>query len=128
MNRFTWAKTGGYECSSKGDKRFSALFARLEDGRTVEQWYQCDIKGYDPGGIEWRIGKGKPALDKSINLWKAYLNLWVRWATLNPELICELRLRASETNFTLSDRFASSRINQANALSVILNNHQQPLW
>ena len=44
---FSWQRKEGYECSSKGDKRFSALFATMPDGRTIEQWYQCDIKGYD---------------------------------------------------------------------------------
>ena len=35
-----WSRKGGYECSSKGDKRFSALFAVMPDGRTIEQHYQ----------------------------------------------------------------------------------------
>jgi hypothetical protein len=29
-----------YEVSSRGDKRFSALYAKLSDGRTIEQAYQ----------------------------------------------------------------------------------------
>nr|DAN43418.1 MAG TPA: hypothetical protein [Caudoviricetes sp.] len=34
-----YPKTGknNYEVSSKGDKRFSALYATLRDGRTIEQ-------------------------------------------------------------------------------------------
>ena len=47
---YTWSRRGGYECSSKGDKRFSAFTARLPDGRTIEEHYQCDIKSYEPGG------------------------------------------------------------------------------
>ena len=33
--KFQWARfaKGGYECSSKGDKRFSAFYALLSDGR-----------------------------------------------------------------------------------------------
>lgn len=38
-------KNYGYEVSSSGDKRFSALFAKMADGRTIEEHYQCDIKG-----------------------------------------------------------------------------------
>ena len=50
----------GYECSTKGDKRFSAFCAIMPDGRSLEMWYQCDIKGYDIGGTNWRLGKGNP--------------------------------------------------------------------
>lgn len=46
----TWARFGGYDCSTKGDRRFSALVAKMPDGRTIEQWYQCDVKAYDIGG------------------------------------------------------------------------------
>ncbi len=41
--RFKWARYGGYEISSQGDKRFSAFNAILSDGRSIEQWYQCDV-------------------------------------------------------------------------------------
>ena len=47
---FVWQRRGGYEVSSIGDKRFSAMYAVMPDGRTIEQWYQCDLKGYDIGG------------------------------------------------------------------------------
>lgn len=39
-------KSNFYEVSSKGDKRFSAFYARLKDGRTIEEAYQLDVKGY----------------------------------------------------------------------------------
>ena len=58
MPLITWSRFGGYECSSKGDARFSAFRARMPDGRSIEEWYQCDVKGYDPGGTAWRSGKG----------------------------------------------------------------------
>lgn len=38
------------ECHSKGDKRFSALYARLKAGKTIEQYYQ----------YAKRDGEGKP--------------------------------------------------------------------
>lgn len=116
-----WARKGGYECSSKGDVRFSALFARMPDGRTIEEHYQCDVKGYQPGGRNWRLGKGKPPLDKSKDMWQAYLNLWMEWAMHNEELVLELARKAEQSNHTLTDMFASTPVNQARALAEILN-------
>lgn len=51
-----------YEVSSKGDRRFSPLFAKLSDGRTIEEAYQLDIKGYRKFGNDWKLGKGKPPM------------------------------------------------------------------
>lgn len=53
---FTWSRRGGYEVSSKGDKRFSAFNAIMPDGRSIEEIYQCDCKHFDPGGTNWRLG------------------------------------------------------------------------
>lgn len=117
---YKWDRYNGYEVSTKGDKRFSALVAKLPDGRSIEEHYQCDIKGYQPGGTNWRLGKGKPPL-KEIDIWSSYLALWVIWAVMNPNLIEELRNQADKHNKTLCDRFASSDINQARALACILN-------
>lgn len=123
--KVTWAreKPGGYEVSTAGDRRFSALVATLPDGRTIEMWYQCDIKGYQPGGRDWRKGKGKPSLIeyRGNAQYEAYLLLWKMWACLNPELIGELRKQAAKHLLTLTDRFARSPINQARALADILN-------
>ena len=120
MVKFTWQRFGGYECSSKGDKRFSAFTARLRDGRTIEEHYQCDVKGYDPGGKNWKLGKGKPPL-KDVNLYEEYLQLWKYWATDNIPLMRELYHLARKERYILSDRFATSEINQARALADILN-------
>jgi hypothetical protein len=123
---YTWKRYGGYECSSKGDRRFSAFNARLPDGRTIEQHYQCDVKGYDPGGTDWRLGKGKPPLKDMTadQLWHAYLDLWIQWAENNGELIDELRRLASKHGGILSDMFAKTGINQAAALAVVCNNRE----
>lgn len=123
-SRFSWARSGGYEVSSAGDQRFSALFARLEDGRTIEAHYQCDVKGYQPGGSDWKLGKGKPPL-RPVNLWGEYLNLWKRWAAANPDLMRHLREAASTG--VLSDLFASTEVNQAHALATILNAESPPV-
>ncbi len=117
---FAWARfdKNGYELSSAGDKRFSALFARLPDGRTIEEAYQLDVKGYRRFGNDWRIGKGKRPL-KPVDSWKEYRALWFEWAVNNPELITDLRVRAAGK--VLTDRFASTPISQARALADILN-------
>ncbi len=117
---YSWSKARGYEVSSRGDKRFSAFFARLSDGRSIEEHYQCDVKGYDPGGRNWRLGKGKKPL-RDVDLWQEYLSLWKRWAALNPLLIAELRDLARLRGYMLCDRFATTSVNQARALATILN-------
>lgn len=48
VEKFSYARTSNnsYEVSTAGDSRFSALNAKLKDGRTIEEAYQLDIKGY----------------------------------------------------------------------------------
>ena len=48
VEKFSYARTANnsYEVSTAGDSRFSALNAKLKDGRTIEEAYQLDIKGY----------------------------------------------------------------------------------
>lgn len=121
---FKWARKAkpSYEVSSRGDQRFSALFATMPDGRTIEVHYQCDIKGYDVGGKNWLLGKGKPPLNITMDeAWEKYLALWRVWAQNNLPLMRILYRKASENGYTLTDMFASSQVNQARALSTILN-------
>lgn len=118
-----WARyhPQGYECSSQGDKRFSALYAKLSDGRTLEEAYQLDVKGWRAVTSDWRDAKGnKPYNEKTrAELWEEYLELWEQWARENPELIEELeRITCRKV---LTDKFATSEINQAHALSVIVD-------
>ena len=121
--KYSWARRlkSGYEVSSKGDKRFSALFAKMPDGRSIEMHYQCDVKGYQPGGRDWRLGKGKPPLRKDIDLFQEYLKLWQSWSQSNQELLLELKVLLTTHDYTLTDMFATTDVNQAHALSVILN-------
>lgn len=118
--RFTWGTRSGYEVSGRGDRRFSAFHAKLPDGRSIEEHYQCDVKGYDPGGRNWRLGKGKRPL-REVDLWREYLNLWKIWAANRPELVQQLRELASASGYKLSDCFARTDVNQARALAAILN-------
>lgn len=120
---FTWVRRSAYEVSSVGDKRFSAFNAIMPDGRSIEIWYHCDIKGFDPGGTKWRLGKGQePINGKSREqLWEEYLGLWRIWAYNHLDLMRELYFLAKEKNGILSDCFAATPINQAHALATILN-------
>lgn len=131
-----WARVarGGYEVSSAGDARFSALNAtfaqgtRLGDvdisGRTIEDVYQNVVK---------RSGKGLPPASDSIlynpelrtdeerqdySYENGYLPLWSIWADQNPALVAELA-RVSRGQ-TLTDRFAATAVSQARALSEII--------
>ncbi len=117
-----WARwhVPGYECSSKGDTRFSALYAKLQDGRTIEEAYQLDVKGYRAVTDRWLEGKGKQPLNRKTRaeLFAEYLELWRTWAIENPALIEDLEERSK--GMTLTDRFATSDVNQAHALAVIL--------
>lgn len=123
-NIFTWERRhpNGYECSSVGDRRFSALFAKLEDGRTIEQHYQCDVKGYEVGGTDWRIGKGRPSLrhNSQEELYLDYFRLWEKWAYDNLDCMRDL-YRVSKEYRILTDCFATTPINQARALADMLN-------
>ena len=130
-DKYTWDRKHpeGYEVSSQGDKRFSALYAKMPDGRTIEQWYQCDVKGYDIKGGNWKAGKGKPSLFEypEGQQWEMYLSLWKFWAIQNQTLILELKEKLEEENITVfTDMFANTSINQARALAWIFNNWIDP--
>lgn len=99
----------GYEVSSRGDRRFSAFYAKLPDGTTIEKAYQA-AKG---------TGKGKPARDPNFDYWGTYLSLWKTWADASPELLRELSIKAKGK--VLTDQFASTENNQARALAHLLN-------
>ena len=109
-----------YEVSSVGDKRFSALYARLSDGRTIEEAYQLDIKGFRAITDNWRDAKGKPPNNnKSFEvIYKEYKKLWVQYLRENPSLYYELKARTSGKMIT--DCFSSTDVNQAKALYEII--------
>ena len=117
-SRYPEKGKNNYEVSSKGDKRFSALYATLQDGRTIEEAYQLDVKGYRKFGDNWKLGKGKKPLDLSIDTWKEYKNLWKLYLDENPNLVSELQA-LNGVNFT--DMFANTSISQARALAELLN-------
>lgn len=73
------------ECSSKGDKRFSAFFARIGD-QTIEDLYQA-AKVFDDGstGLSWREAKGRKAVNQA-ECSKLYSQLWDTYIEQHPEL------------------------------------------
>lgn len=68
------------ECSSRGDKRFSAFCAYV-NGKTIESQYQA-AKIFEDGstGLHWRKAKGRRAVNHEEtselydDLWRKYLN------------------------------------------------------
>ena len=120
---FTYSRTSdnSYEVSTAGDKRFSALNATLKDGRTIEEAYQLDVKGFRAEGNDWKLGKGKKPLRNITpeQSYEEYKSLWKQWAQENPELLEDLRQKAQGK--VLTDKFASSPVSQARALAEILN-------
>ena len=115
---YTWSTKEGYNVSSIGDKKFSALYARLEDGRTIEDHYQVDIKGYPSA----REGKGKPPKMISYrDAYDRYCGLWREYMREHESDVRTLARRAEDNNFCLRDVFAKSPINQAAAIARVLN-------
>lgn len=77
------------ECSSMGDKRFSAFYARVKAhaGRSIEDIYQA-AKVFDDGttGLNWREAKGRrPA--NAAECAKLYGDLWDQYMRENPHLL-----------------------------------------
>lgn len=78
------------ECSSKGDKRFSAFYARV-GGKSIEEQYQA-FKVFPDGstGLTWREAKGKHPVNMD-DCRKFYSGLWDKYITENPELMIALK-------------------------------------
>lgn len=123
--KFIWARFSQerhIECSSRGVKALSAMYCRMDDGRTIEQHYQCDVKGYDIGGTNWRLGKGRQPKTTMTRMeqYEKYKALWKEYLpnTMLDELIKQpVRI--------LTDSFAISEINQAAAIADILNEYME---
>lgn len=93
------------ECSSKGDKRFSAFYARIKnrDNKTIEDIYQA-AKIFDDGStnLHWRQAKGK----KAVNIKETqalYSTLWDEYIQENKNLISVITSSAG-----LSDVFGQA--------------------
>lgn len=95
------------ECSSKGDKRFSAFYARVYNNRTIENLYQGfkifkRPDGTLETGLSWQKAKGKhPVNSKEAHEYYSYL--WDKYIENNPELLPILKAASG-----LSDIFGQS--------------------
>ena len=96
------------ECSSKGDKRFSAFYARIpwRNNKSIEELYQFRkiilIDGQYVSGLSPKEAKGK----KPLNIEDAHLfysQLWREYFECHPELLDIVRQYNG-----FSDMFGSS--------------------
>lgn len=99
------------ECSTKGDRRFSAFCAYV-NGKSIEEQYQA-AKVFSDGstGLGWREAKGKHAVNQ-VEVAQLYSALWDKYIAEHPELL-EVLLETSG----LSDIFGQpGRVCQATEL------------
>ena len=72
------------ECSSRGDKRFSAFYARLKiyGNKSIEEIYQAR-KIFEDGstGLTWRQAKGRKPVNVD-EVRRLYSCLWDNYAVL----------------------------------------------
>ena len=122
---YKWARTVKrgepyFECSSKGHKEYSAIFAKVND-KSIEEIYQLDIKGYRGHVKHWKEAKGKPPLtditeEQSYN---QYLMLWCEYFKEHPDLY--KRILKEAIGKTITDMFGVTPINQARAICDLCN-------
>ena len=76
------------EVSSKGDRRFSALYARIGSRNfdSIEQLYQSKKLFDGKPADDWRAAKGKKA-DNQEECNTFYVQLWREYLQENPHLI-----------------------------------------
>jgi len=91
------------ECSSKGDRRFSAFYARpsICGGASIEEAYQA-AKVFANGatGLSWQSAKGRTDCVNTKLVRKLYARLWDIYIEEHPELRAVLTAAAG-----LSDVF-----------------------
>jgi hypothetical protein len=106
------------ECSTRGDKRFSAFYARTKGSPlSIEERYQAS-KEFEDGshGLSWKEAKGKKAVNQE-HCAKFYSFLWDKYIQENPELLEVLKSASG-----LSDMFGrEGHVCQATELWRIRN-------
>lgn len=86
------------ECSSKGDKRFSAFYAKVSafgSFNSIENHYQLSKRFGDFTPLNWKDAKGKTPTHIELNgkqyelelLSQWYKLLWLRYLDNNPSLV-----------------------------------------
>lgn len=104
------------ECSTRGDKRFSAFTARIRD-RSIEELYQA-AKVFADGrtGLTWREAKGRHPTN-AAECAALYSRLWDDYIDHHPDLLAVLRAASG-----LSDMFGQpGHVCQATELWRIRN-------
>lgn len=105
------------ECSSRGDRRFSAFYATV-DGKSIEDIYQAAKSFGGVSGYSWRQAKGQVP-DNVGEVAVLYSRLWDRYISEHPDLLGVL-LAASG----LQDTFGQpGHVCQATELWRIRNKH-----
>lgn len=108
------------ECCSKGDRRFSAFYARISSrqNRAIEDIYQGS-KVFSDGstGLSWLKAKGREAVN-AAECQRLYSQLWDEYIAEHPELLPVLKAATG-----LSDIFGQEgHCCQATELWRIRNN------
>lgn len=111
------------ECSSRGDKRFSAFYARIKSrgNKSIEELYQA-AKIFADGttGLSPREAKGKRAINMP-EVAAFYDELWKEYFAENPEYIKYLKQYNG-----YSDMFGRPNCQcQAIAIYKIINNRKE---
>jgi len=77
------------ECSSKGDRRFSAFYARLKEynNRSIEEIYQAaKILRDGRTGLSWQEAKDRECAN-AVDVIQLYSKLWDIYFQENPHLL-----------------------------------------
>lgn len=107
--KWEWKNVNGYEVTSRGDRRFSPFYMILEDGTSIEEFYQKVVKG--------GVGKGNPCEDmESAHV--RLRNLMNDYIFTHYGLFYELALIGMTKSFTdMFDKFGGQNKTYADCLN-----------
>lgn len=128
---FTWLTTGENFGNSKATEEYrQAILHKListPKGTNILYYTELNrpshatVLGYLINHKEF-ITNYKDSIE-DFSYYEGYLPLWQEWAKQNPALISELK--AKSAGKTLTDKFARTKVNQARALTDIINNFNE---
>lgn len=119
--------------------RITKTLTKLEENHSAEEWSQKEgwseahyyksvypkIKTGQAHQIEYEYVASEDASSlEDYSFETVYLPLWREWAKQNPDLIQQLKEIAKGK--ILTDKFANTRVSQARALSIIVNELYTP--
>jgi hypothetical protein len=124
------------ECSTRGDRRFSAFVARLRSVKAARMFPNCGMHGLSiegvyqaakvfadgSTGLSWQMAKGRAGCINQEEVRRLYSALWDMYIEENPELLVVLRAASG-----LSDTFGQpGHACQAEELWRIRMRHSDP--